>query len=636
MVVCCAVSPSRKGRMDDREGEQAAAPAAKVETGAASGEWIAKMEDTKYNQAHLVAEGVDAAKLATQLASLDQGIPGGLLGYIERSKKLLHDVKNDVNPLEDYTVSFAEGVDLCGAAGPGSVGFEEYEKIGMEKLGKLGFVLVAGGLGERLGYPGIKVEIPTEMTTKLCFLELYVKYVLAAQEYANKGKADGEKVTLPLCIMTSGDTHAKTMALLEKNKNFGLDEKQLFIMQQDKVPAFSGENCEFVLNEAKDGIETKPHGHGDVHTLMHMKGIAKKWLTEMKLEYLMFFQDTNPLAFRAMASCLGVSVKHDFAMNSLAVPRKAGEAAGAIVQLVRKADAPAGDLPEKLVINVEYNLLGGLLASQGGDCAVNDANDSAYPGNTNILMFNLEKYVASLDRSQGVMPEFVNPKFQDAEKTKFKPTRLECLMQDFPRLFEDGVKVGFTKFDRWLCFTCVKNNLEDAKKKSAALQPADCCFSCESDMYYCANRLLLLSGKDPAEGEANSVESVEAELAAISEQTEFLGISKQLAPQVVLLPSFALSLAQLRGKVTGKGVKVAKGSTMVLEGSGLVLNGFSLDGAVSLAGESSLAADLEVKNAGAKLQALEKEADTDFLKIRGYDMAVSEMWDLPTLLEKTA
>jgi UDP-sugar pyrophosphorylase len=41
-----------------------------------------------------------------------------------------------------------------------SLGTDEYnktEKIGLRELGKCGFVLVAGGLGERLGYKGIKV-----------------------------------------------------------------------------------------------------------------------------------------------------------------------------------------------------------------------------------------------------------------------------------------------------------------------------------------------------------------------------------------------------------------------------------------------------------------------------------------------
>lgn len=35
--------------------------------------------------------------------------------------------------------------------------FEKYEAMGMDAVKHTGFVLVAGGLGERLGYSGIKV-----------------------------------------------------------------------------------------------------------------------------------------------------------------------------------------------------------------------------------------------------------------------------------------------------------------------------------------------------------------------------------------------------------------------------------------------------------------------------------------------
>ena len=34
------------------------------------------------------------------------------------------------------------------------------EKLGLNELEKLCFVLIAGGLGERLGYSGIKIALP--------------------------------------------------------------------------------------------------------------------------------------------------------------------------------------------------------------------------------------------------------------------------------------------------------------------------------------------------------------------------------------------------------------------------------------------------------------------------------------------
>ena len=48
---------------------------------------------------------------------------------------------------------------------------------------------------------------------------------------ANAGKA----VTLPLAIMTSGDTHDRTVALLKDNTNFGMAPDQITLMKQEKV-----------------------------------------------------------------------------------------------------------------------------------------------------------------------------------------------------------------------------------------------------------------------------------------------------------------------------------------------------------------------------------------------------------------
>lgn len=59
--------------------------------------------------------------------------------------------------------------------------FYEMEKIGMEELTYCGYVLIAGGLGERLGYNSIKVGLPIETFTNLTYLNFYIKKILAIQ-----------------------------------------------------------------------------------------------------------------------------------------------------------------------------------------------------------------------------------------------------------------------------------------------------------------------------------------------------------------------------------------------------------------------------------------------------------------------
>jgi UDP-sugar pyrophosphorylase len=49
------------------------------------------------------------------------------------------------------------------------------EELGLQELSKVGFVLIAGGLGERLGYSGIKIDLPvTTIEEDYCYLKFYV------------------------------------------------------------------------------------------------------------------------------------------------------------------------------------------------------------------------------------------------------------------------------------------------------------------------------------------------------------------------------------------------------------------------------------------------------------------------------
>ena len=122
--------------------------------------------------------------------------------------------------------------------------------------------------------------------------------------------------------------------------------------------------------------------------------------------------------------------------------------------------------PEKsLVINVEYNQLDPLLKTQGdckGDVPDPATGLSPYPGNANNIVIGLDAYAKTLrGEDQGVVVEFVNPKYKDETRTEFKKaTRLECMMQDIPKLFQkelgSDVNIGFTMFDRWFTFSPAK------------------------------------------------------------------------------------------------------------------------------------------------------------------------------------
>ena len=374
-------------------------------------------------QAHIFASWLDGDKEKVagsikQLVKLNKDYPAGLVKYVENARSLLNASQKGLNPYDGWKPSVPAGERIEF----GTEAFAEAEALGMKNIAKAAFTLVAGGLGERLGYGGIKIELPMETVTESCYLSYYVSHILAYQARARTATGD-DKLELPLCIMTSGDTHAMTVKLLEANDRFGMSESQLTIVKQEKVPALANNDASFAL-DSEGAVVTKPHGHGDVHTLLHTSGTAKRWVDEGR-EWLVFFQDTNGQVFRSVPAAIGVSASNQFHLNSMTVPRAPGEAVGGICKLTH-------DDGRELTINVEYNQLDPLLRStvnKDGDVA-DESGRSPYPGNINVLVFHIPSYAKTLEASGGAIPEFVNPKYKDAAKTEFKkPTRLECMMQ---------------------------------------------------------------------------------------------------------------------------------------------------------------------------------------------------------------
>ena len=78
--------------------------------------------------------------------------------------------------------------------------------------------------------------------------------------------------------MTSDDTHKAIEQMLSINDNYGLDNDQITLLKQIKVPCFKDVTGKFaVLPKDPFTIETKPHGHGDVHSLLYKSGVVPKW-----------------------------------------------------------------------------------------------------------------------------------------------------------------------------------------------------------------------------------------------------------------------------------------------------------------------------------------------------------------------
>ncbi|MDH3345567.1 MAG: UTP--glucose-1-phosphate uridylyltransferase [Kiritimatiellaceae bacterium] len=570
-------------------------------------EWTASPEDQELidqlisaDQGHLFANwdpaGINDDKKSAFMAMLsriDASYPSGLTGYISNARNLLAEAQKGDNPFEGFIPHQPDKVDLTQFDDV----YDHYEALGKNHFERTAIVLVAGGLGERLGYHGIKLDIPVEVTETTSYLAHY-----AANLKAMEARMENPR-PVPFIIMVSEDTDAQTRTSLELNNWFGLKPEQVHILKQELVPAIADNAGHLALSETYELI-LKPHGHGDIHMLLHTSGIAAK-LQAQGIEHLVYVQDTNGQVFNAIPAALGVSLEKGFDFNSIAVNRIPGEACGGLTKLVGKN--------QELTINVEYNQLDPLLratVSPEGDVP-NEQGYSMFPGNINVLVIKMASYIQILERTQGIIAEFVNPKYADSTRTTFKkPTRLETMMQDLAKLFGPGEKVGVSVFDRRWSFSANKNNLIDAAAKYAADGPAESGATAESDFYLAGRKKLAVTDMQVTEASEELI----------------LGIPMTPGPRVLLRPSFALTLDEVRSKISGG--SIADQATLLLDGKQITLENVNVTAGSALVihaceGAKVTVKNLTVDNAGFELVPLtddeQNSLDTpEYLRLRGY------------------
>jgi len=291
---------------------------------------------------------------------------------------------------------------------------------------------------------------------------------------------------------------------------------------------------------------------------------------------------------------------------------------GAIMNLQRE-DEPM------LTVSVEYNQIDALLKDSGKDGDVNDPSTgfSPFPGSINQLLLRMDDYVGVLDKTEGMMPEFVNPKYKDPKaKTDFKkPTRLETMMQDYPRMLAAGQTAGFTAFTGMHVFSPVKNGLEGARAKVAAGLPAHSAATGEDDMYASAYERLTKLGVQVGEPKAQ----------------EFDGIPVVGWPKISLPPALGPDSEALRSVFPSPdNVRITSDSTLKILcpaplsgprcGAGLIIENLDLDGHMEITVNPDVAItvrNLKVHNEGSHFQAIgdeQKKTLPEMDLLRGYTL----------------
>ncbi|KAI7733507.1 hypothetical protein M8C21_028775, partial [Ambrosia artemisiifolia] len=196
-------------------------------------------------------------------------------------------------------------------------------------------------------------------------------------------------------------------------------------------------------------------------------------------------------------------------------------------------------------------------------------------------------------------------RYKDATKTAFKSsTRLECMMQDYPKTLPPLARVGFTVTDPWLAYAPVKNNPEDAVKVPKG-NPYHSATSGEMAIYRSNSMILRKAGV--------KIDDPVLEV--------FNGQEVEVWPRVVWKPKWAVTFADVKSKVSGNNF-VSQKSTLVIKGSNVTIHDLSLDGALVI----NSVDDVEVKvggsvqNNGWAIESIDKDntALPEEVRIRGF------------------
>ncbi len=163
---------------------------------------------------------------------------------------------------------------------------ESYTAIGMQavKEGKVGAVLLAGGMGTRLGSDDPKGMYNIGLTKEVYIFQRLIENLMDVVKAAGRW--------IPLYIMTSDKNHEATTAFLKEHDYFGYDCDYITFFMQEMAPASDYEGKVYL--EEKWKMSTSPNGNGGWYSSMYKWEVAQKAIAD-GVEWLNVFAVDNVL-----------------------------------------------------------------------------------------------------------------------------------------------------------------------------------------------------------------------------------------------------------------------------------------------------------------------------------------------------
>ncbi len=191
---------------------------------------------------------------------------------------------------------------------------EAFTKVGLEaiKAGKVGAVLLAGGMGTRLGSDAPKGVYNIGLTKDVFIFQRLIENLLEVVHQAG--------AWIPLYIMTSDKNHETTTAFFEEKKYFGYDPGYVTFFTQDMAPASDYDGK--VYMESKYKMSTSPNGNGGWFLSMMKWGVVDK-IKAAGVEWLNVFAVDNVLQRIADPCFVGATIATDSAVGAKVVKKNA-------------------------------------------------------------------------------------------------------------------------------------------------------------------------------------------------------------------------------------------------------------------------------------------------------------------------
>lgn len=190
----------------------------------------------------------------------------------------------------------------------------DFTAVGLEAIraGKVGAVLLAGGMGTRLGSDNPKGMYNVGLTRKLYIFECLVNNLMQVVRQADKW--------IHLFVMTSDKNHHATVAFLKEHNFFGYKPEYVHFFMQEMAAATDREGKIYL--EGKGKLSTSPNGNGGWFISLKNAGLLELVKRE-GIEWLNIFSVDNVLQKIADPCFVGAVIRRNCAVGAKVVRKNA-------------------------------------------------------------------------------------------------------------------------------------------------------------------------------------------------------------------------------------------------------------------------------------------------------------------------